>query len=319
MAGSTTGGGSRLGSGGKQAPSRVRAVSALYRYVGKSAVSARTGSRYSVRREGDKLYLDVTPKKGAKKTIKPSDADFQTAAADALEAFAPRSSSSSGSSTTTTAPAAGSSTTTTAPAADTASGTTTTTPSTPATDTTGAAPASSAPDWTKRPLVAEVLAIDGWSGRSPSSSRLSYRVSQKTFDHIPMPVIAVTGPGPTDAPETTEVTPNSTNWEATARTVLDAKAASEGSSSQGSFVPSSESAPSPDASVPDIFMSPRTPADATTVSSTPTTPAPAAQGFVAQYKWWLVGGVAAVAGYALLHRAKPDTFPLPAALSKLVR
>jgi hypothetical protein len=55
------------------------------------------------------------------------------------------------------------------------------------------------------------------------------------------------------------------------------------------------------------------------VSSTPTTPAPAAQGFVAQYKWWLVGGVAAVAGYALLHRAKPDTFPLPAALSKLVR
>ena len=60
------------------------------------------------------------------------------------------------------------------------------------------------------------------------------------------------------------------------------------------------------------------PAEVTTVSLSEAEPAPQG-GFLSQYKWWLVGGATAVAIYAVLHRTNPSAYPLPAALSKLVR
>jgi hypothetical protein len=60
------------------------------------------------------------------------------------------------------------------------------------------------------------------------------------------------------------------------------------------------------------------PADLNTVSLSEAEPAPQG-GFLSKYKWWLVGGATAAAIYAVLHRTNPSTYPLPAALSKLVR
>lgn len=59
------------------------------------------------------------------------------------------------------------------------------------------------------------------------------------------------------------------------------------------------------------------PEDVTTVSSALS--ATPSEGFLAKYKWWLVAGSAVAAGYVFLHRSNPSTYPLPAALSKLVR
>lgn len=47
--------------------------------------------------------------------------------------------------------------------------------------------------------------------------------------------------------------------------------------------------------------------------------APAEEGFFAKYKWWLAGGVGAVGVYAYMHRMDPSKYPLPEAISKLVR
>jgi hypothetical protein len=56
---------------------------------------------------------------------------------------------------------------------------------------------------------------------------------------------------------------------------------------------------------------------ATTVSSDVV--AASGETFLSKYKWWLAAGGVAAAGYVLLHRSNPSTYPLPAALSKLVR
>lgn len=313
MAGNAQTAKARLGAGGRQAPALVRSVGALYRFAGKTATSAKTGTTYTVRREGEKLFLDVKRKKGEKKTLKPSDTEFRVVVPDALEAFsaARAPSSSAGTSTTST---------------DTSTATTTDTSNTTSTDD------ASAPAWTKKPYIAEVLALDGWSDKT-------YAVKAGTFDRRPAPTIVVTLVG-TDV-TTREVRPISEEWDTTAKAVLDAKLAADAAATvdtatstapaSETFAPSTESAPtSPlladiikhlgekpltDAGV---YAPKQKPADATTVSDT-TTPAPTSPGFVQQYKWWLVGGAAAAVGYVLLHRSKPETFPLPAALSKWVR
>lgn len=307
----------RLGAGGKQAPALVRSVGALYRFAGKTATSAKTGTTYTVRREGEKLFLDVKRKKGEKKTLKPSDAEFRVVAPDALEAF-----------TSGRKPASG----------DAASTSTSTSTSTSSTDTATAADTqtddASAPAWTKKPYIAEVLALDGWSDKT-------YAVKAGTFDRRPAPTVVVTLVG-TDV-TTREVRPISEEWEATAKAVLDAKLGADAAATvdtatstapvSETFAPSTESAPA-SSPLADIFLNnvqrdpcetarcvyepKRKPADATTVSDT-TAPAPVSPGFVQQYKWWLVGGAAAAVGYALLHRSRPETFPLPATLSKWVR
>jgi hypothetical protein len=56
---------------------------------------------------------------------------------------------------------------------------------------------------------------------------------------------------------------------------------------------------------------------ATTVSSE--VAVASSETFFSKYKWWLAAGGVAAAGYVLLHRSNPSTYPLPAALSKLVR
>lgn len=60
------------------------------------------------------------------------------------------------------------------------------------------------------------------------------------------------------------------------------------------------------------------PADRNTVSLSEAGPTQQG-GFLAKYKWWFVSGATAAAIYAVLHRTNPSTYPLPAALSKLVR
>ena len=60
------------------------------------------------------------------------------------------------------------------------------------------------------------------------------------------------------------------------------------------------------------------PADRNTVSLSEAEPVPQ-ESFLSKYKWWLAAGGVAAAGYVLLHRSNPGTYPLPAALSKLVR
>ena len=175
---------------------------------------------------------------------------------------------------------------------------------------------------------------------------MSYVVAKQTLDNLEAPVIKVTTPGPTDAPETTDYLPTSEYWEGNARSVLALKATPAPASVPVSdtFVPSSESTPStptststdlvpasdvaPSASVPleqaaqdivaDAGLNTKVPADATTVSSTLPSPTPQG-GFLSKYKWWLAAGGVAAAGYVLLHRSNPSTYPLPAALSKLVR
>lgn len=315
MAGNAQTAKARLGAGGRQAPALVRSVGALYRFAGKTATSAKTGTTYTVRREGEKLFLDVKRKKGEKKTLKPSDAEFRVVAPDAVAAFsaARAPSSSAGTSTTST---------------DTSTATTTDTSSTTSTDD------ASAPAWTKKPYIAEVLALDGWSDKT-------YAVKAGTFDRRPAPTVVVTLVG-TDV-TTREVRPISEEWEVTAKAVLDAKLAADAAATvdtatstapaSDTFAPSTESTPT-SSPLADILLSnaqrdpcetarcvskpTQKPADATTVSDT-TTPAPTSPGFVQQHKWWLVGGAAAAVGYVLLHRAKPEMFPLPAVLSKWVR
>ena len=307
MAGNTSRYAPRLGAGGRQAPGRVALVSALFRLAGKTATSVKTGTRYAVRRDGDKLLLDVTRKGGSKRTLKPSDAEFLTIAPDAVAALNAGKASSSGSGTASSGTA---STTTTTDTASTSSTDTATAASTPTDD-------ASAPAWTKKPYIAEVLALDGWSDKT-------YAVKAGTFDRRPAPTIVVTLVGRDVT--TREVRPISEGWEVTAKAVLDAKLAADAattvdtatSTAPGSdtFAPSTESAPPSDQGFQ--YEPKQKPADATTVSDT-TTPAPTSPGFVQQYKWWLVGGAAAAVGYVLLHRSKPETFPLPAALSKWVR
>jgi hypothetical protein len=275
--------------------------------AGKTATSVKTGTRYAVRRDGDKLLLDVTRKGGSKRTLKPSDAEFLTIAPDAVAALNAGKASSSGSGTASSGTA---STTTTTDTASTSSTDTATAASTPTDD-------ASAPAWTKKPYIAEVLALDGWSDKT-------YAVKAGTFDRRPAPTIVVTLVGRDVT--TREVRPISEGWEVTAKAVLDAKLAADAattvdtatSTAPGSdtFAPSTESAPPSDQGFQ--YEPKQKPADATTVSDT-TTPAPTSPGFVQQYKWWLVGGAAAAVGYVLLHRSKPETFPLPAALSKWVR
>ena len=307
----------RLGAGGKQAPALVRSVGALYRFAGKTATSAKTGTTYTVRREGEKLFLDVKRKKGEKKTLKPSDAEFRVVAPDAVEAF-----------TSGRKPASG----------DAASTSTSTSTSTSSTDTSTATSTptddASAPAWTKKPYITEVLALDGWSDKT-------YAVRAGTFDRRPAPTVVVTLVGRDVT--TREVRPISEEWEVTAKAVLDAKLAADAAATvdtatstapaSDTFAPSTESTPT-SSPLADILLSnaqrdpcetarcmskpTQKPADATTVSDT-TAPVPASPGFVQQYKWWLVGGAAAAVGYALLHRSKPETFPLPATLSKWVR
>jgi hypothetical protein len=298
-------------------------VSALFRLAGKTATSVKTGTRYAVRRDGDKLLLDVTRKGGSKRTLKPSDAEFLTVAPDAVAALNAGKASSSGSGTASSGTA---STTTTTDTASTSSTDTATAASTPTDD-------ASAPAWTKKPYIAEVLALDGWSDKT-------YAVKAGTFDRRPAPTIVVTLVG-MDVTKR-EIRPISEEWEVTAKAVLDAKLAADAAATvdtatstapvSDTFAPSTESTPasSPlfDAIKQALEQPPsdqgfqygpkHKPADATTVSDT-TAPATAAPGFLQQYKWWLVGGAAAAVGYALLHRAKPETFPLPAALSKWVR
>ena len=307
MAGNTSRYAPRLGAGGKQAPGRVALVSALFRLAGKTATSVKTGTRYAVRRDGDKLLLDVTRKGGSKRTLKPSDAEFLTVAPDAVAALNAGKASSSGSGTASSGTA---STTTTTDTASTSSTDTATAASTPTDD-------ASAPAWTKKPYIAEVLALDGWGDKT-------YAVKAGTFDRRPAPTIVVTLVGRDVT--TREVRPISEGWEVTAKAVLDAKLAADAattvdtatSTAPGSdtFAPSTESAPPSDQGFQ--YEPKQKPADATTVSDT-TAPATAAPGFVQQYKWWLMGGAAAAVGYVLLHRSKPETFPLPAALSKWVR
>lgn len=60
------------------------------------------------------------------------------------------------------------------------------------------------------------------------------------------------------------------------------------------------------------------PADRNTVSLSEAVPTQQG-GFLSKYKWWLVSGATAAAIYVVLHRTNPSTYPLPAALSKLVR
>jgi hypothetical protein len=60
------------------------------------------------------------------------------------------------------------------------------------------------------------------------------------------------------------------------------------------------------------------PAEVTTVSVSEAEPVPQ-ESFLSKYKWWFVSGATAAAIYAVLHRTNPSTYPLPAALSKLVR
>ena len=324
MAGNTSRYAPRLGAGGKQAPGRVALVSALFRLAGKTATSVKTGTRYAVRRDGDKLLLDVTRKGGSKRTLKPSDAEFLTVAPDAVAALNAGKASSSGSGT------ASSGTASTATTTDTASTSSTDTSTAASTATDDA----SAPAWTKKPYIAEVLALDGWSDKT-------YAVKAGTFDRRPAPTIVVTLVGRDVT--TREVRPISEEWDTTAKAVLDAKLAADAAATADTatstapasetFAPSTESAPTsplladiikhlgeqpPPSDQGFQYERKQKPADATTVSDT-TTPAPTSPGFVQQYKWWLVGGAAAAVGYVLLHRSKPETFPLPAALSKWVR
>ena len=324
MAGNTSRYAPRLGAGGRQAPGRVALVSALFRLAGKTATSVKTGTRYAVRRDGDKLLLDVTRKGGSKRTLKPSDAEFLTVAPDAVAALNAGKASSSGGGTASSGTAS--------------TATTTDTASTSSTDTATAASAptddASAPAWTKKPYIAEVLALDGWSDKT-------YAVKAGTFDRRPAPTIVVTLVGRDVT--TREVRPISEEWEVTAKAVLDAKLAADAAATvdtatstapaSDTFAPSTESAPTsytlaetffnnaqrdPCETARCVSKPTQKPADATTVSDT-TTPAPTSPGFVQQYEWWLVGGAAAAVGYVLLHRSKPETFPLPAALSKWVR
>ena len=294
---------------GASSASLLLTVRALKTYVGKTATSTRTKTAYAARMEGSTFVLDATRVGQAKKSLKVSDREFSIVAPDALAAFGG------------------------VPASLTRPPPATTTPATPAPP----------PAWTTKPLVAEVFAIVGWSG---SSGSMSYVVGKQTLDNLEAPVIKVTGPGPTDAPETKEYLPTSEYWEGNARSVLALKAAPAPASVPASdtFVPSSESVPStptststdlvpasdlaPSASVPleqvaqdivaDAGLDTKVPADATTVSSTLPSPTPQG-GFLSKYKWWLAAGGVAAAGYVLLHRSNPGTYPLPAALSKLVR
>jgi hypothetical protein len=200
---------------------------------------------------------------------------------------------------------------------------------------------SSAPAWASVTYVNDILAISGWTGPSNYYPGVTYAVGTTTLDGLTAPVIATTTSG--GAPG--QSLPTSADWTNVASLVLAAKQAADAGIAPpttgggtitvtntptggggydiwggGSSLPSTDESAQAQALV-DAAATPTELVtdfdDEMTVSEG--VEAPAEEGFLAKYKWWLAGGVGAAGVYAYMHRMDPSKYPLPAAISKLVR
>jgi hypothetical protein len=163
----------------------------------------------------------------------------------------------------------------------------------------------------------QIAALVGWTGPSSTLPGVVYLVKQVTLDGVSAPAIDVMS-----ASGTTTVTPNMPEWYATAVEVITAKAVGVAAQSgpQGTMTVTGETIsgqdylPSGEGDVPSsgdgqgvsqpVSVSDEAPSEGGLVEK------------VKEYKWWILGGAAA---YVFAHRSNPQSFPLPDALSKLVR
>lgn len=204
-------------------------------------------------------------------------------------------------------------------------------------DTGAGAGGSTAPSWTTTTYVNDILAISGWTGPSNYYPGVTYMVGTTTLDGLTAPVIATTTSGGAPA----QSLPTSADWLNVASLVLAAKQAADAGIAPpttgggtitvtnmptggggydiwgggSSLPPESAQALVDAAATPTELVTEDV--DEMTVSED--VEAPAEEGFFAKYKWWLAGGVGAVGVYAYMHRMDPSKYPLPEAISKLVR
>jgi hypothetical protein len=202
----------------------------------------------------------------------------------------------------------------------------------------------SAPSWATATYVNEILAIAGKTIPSNYYPGVTYTVATTTLDGFTAPAISVTVSGGSP----TQVLPTSAEWTNTASLTLAAKQAADAgvappttgggtitvtstpTGGEGSvWTDSSAAYPTGEASslsaqaqaTVDASVTPTElitdDEDVETVSTDVS--AETEEGFLAKYKWWLVGGVGAAGAYAYMHRMDPSKYPLPEAISKLVR
>ena len=202
------------------------------------------------------------------------------------------------------------------------------------------------PAWMSAPYIDTILNMKGWTGPSNYYPGVVYTVVTGMVDGYEAPLISVMRNGSLFE----QVTPNKPGWINTASLVIAAKSAADtgisppppsGDGSGGGgfrigpstgeggyYTDDSASYPTGEASTleeqaqatVDAAMTPTEPVtegDAMTVSGD--VAAAGSEGFFSKYKWWIAGGVGAAGAYAYLHRTDPGKYPLPDALSKLVR
>lgn len=190
-------------------------------------------------------------------------------------------------------------------------------------------------DWTAvayNTLRAFKLYNDDIRARNATASTLSADTTTGGSANVAVPV--VTTPAPADilsTPSSDGSTPTTTSsgGSGTMRVTEDTSTSDYTPASEGFVLPTSDAevismsatalASEAQAITDDALMEgDMLPAEVTTVSLSEAEPTPQG-GFLSKYKWWLAAGGVAAAGYVLLHRSNPGTYPLPAALSKLVR
>jgi hypothetical protein len=181
----------------------------------------------------------------------------------------------------------------------------------------GAAGTTTPASWAGASYLMEIAALVGWTGPSSTIPGVNYAVRQVTLDGVSAPAIDVVS-----ASGTKTVTPNMPEWTATALEVITAKAVGVAAQPgpQGTMTVTGETIsgqdylPSGEGDVPSS-------GDGQGISQPVSVSDEAApEGGIAEkvmeYKWWILGGAAA---YVLANRSNPQSFPLPDALSKLVR
>lgn len=207
---------------------------------------------------------------------------------------------------------------------------------------TGSGSSATPPSWMSAPYIDTILSMKGWTGPSNYYPGIVYTVVTGMVDGYEAPLISVMRNGALFD----QVTPNKPGWINTASLVIAAKTAADTGittnapsgtitvtseptgTSPSVWTDSSGSYPTGEASTleeqaqatVDAAMTPTelvTEGDAMTVSND--VAAAGSEGFFSKYKWWIAGGVGAAGAYVYLHRTNPGKYPLPDALSKLVR
>lgn len=190
-------------------------------------------------------------------------------------------------------------------------------------------------DWSAvafKALTAFKAYNDDIRARNATASALSADTTTGGSANVAVPV--VTTPAPADilsTPSSGGSTPTTTSsgGSGTMRVTEDTSTSDYTPASEGFVLPTSDAevismsatalASEAQAITDDAIMEgDMLPAEVTTVSLSEAEPAPQ-ESFLSKYKWWLVSGATAAAIYAVLHRTNPSAYPLPAALSKLVR